>query len=600
MTGTLEPVRRHRSRRGAAARSDRVSHRHLPGVRADTRGRRGWTSTASATLALASHRAALSAAHRHGRRSGGGSRTACGPPTSISSRGMPGLEAIDVVATEALLDSGYYQRLHESVLPGIEDARLPAFMEPLPVLLVPEAESPARRPLIGRGRSSAAIAKRSWRSLRAWRPKRAPRGARRWGARRSSSSGRCRTSIWRGRCSATRRCRTRRSTRCRWRRNRSPPRSISLFSAIAAGFTRGALVELLRSPHSRVRGGRVGELTSRGRARARSTTSSSAKYLGGARLAPSPIGAARPCGRSTAADGAAAARGAARADGAGADRRHPRRSSRRTSGCRTPSDAVARAAHARARRGPVRAADAPSTRMRHTIPSALSISELSGAVRRWIEGQTFSPRTRRRRRPAARRRVPLPTRTSTSSGSSASSRADWPERSARSIFYPQSLLAPARLAGRAGSLAGRARALPGSAAPAAPPGVALHVHARRRRDRVAVAAARRRRTRWGCRSSGWCGRMPRVGRCWSMSVLMHEASPAKPRRGRSVPGRRATGCRCGSSRTFDAPRFRGHDGSARSLDLRGQPCSSATWSARSSTSPRTSSACRKNATRKPG
>ena len=34
---------------------------------------------------------------------------------------MPGVEAIDVVATEALLQSGYYQRLHDSVFPGIED-----------------------------------------------------------------------------------------------------------------------------------------------------------------------------------------------------------------------------------------------------------------------------------------------------------------------------------------------------------------------------------------------------------------------------------------------------------------------------------------------
>ena len=36
---------------------------------------------------------------------------------------MPGVDAIDVVATEALLESGYYQRLHESLLPGIEDVR---------------------------------------------------------------------------------------------------------------------------------------------------------------------------------------------------------------------------------------------------------------------------------------------------------------------------------------------------------------------------------------------------------------------------------------------------------------------------------------------
>ena len=62
---------------------------------------------------------------------------------------------------------------------------------------------------------------------------------------------------------------------------------------------------------------------------------------------------------------------------------------------------------------------------------------------------------------------------------------------------------PARLAGRAGSLSGGAGPLPGSAAAAAPPGLALDLHARRRRDRVAVAAARGRRRRRAVRSSGW-------------------------------------------------------------------------------------------------
>jgi RecB family exonuclease len=73
-------------------------------------------------------------------------------------------------------------------------------------------------------------------------------------------------------------------------------------------------------------------------------------------------------------------------------------------------------------------------------PAPLSISELSGAVRRWIDGQTFSPRLGA-------------TGVNLMDASAAPyadvdeirivglSEADWPERSGRSIFYPQSLLA---------------------------------------------------------------------------------------------------------------------------------------------------------------
>ena len=80
--------------------------------------------------------AALSAAGRHGRRSG--RRIARGLWTAdfdLFAR-MPGVDAIDVVATEALLESGYYQRLHDSLLPGIEDVRASRLAAP--------ASAPAR------------------------------------------------------------------------------------------------------------------------------------------------------------------------------------------------------------------------------------------------------------------------------------------------------------------------------------------------------------------------------------------------------------------------------------------------------------------------
>src|SRR4029079_5229355 len=50
---------------------------------------------------------------------------------------LPGLDAIDVVATEALLESGFHQRLHESLLPGIEDVAS-SRGETDPVLVVPD------------------------------------------------------------------------------------------------------------------------------------------------------------------------------------------------------------------------------------------------------------------------------------------------------------------------------------------------------------------------------------------------------------------------------------------------------------------------------
>ena len=54
---------------------------------------------------------------------------------------LPGLEAIDFVATEEQLAAGLYERLH-NLLPGLEDTKVPppeARLE-APVLLVPEQE----------------------------------------------------------------------------------------------------------------------------------------------------------------------------------------------------------------------------------------------------------------------------------------------------------------------------------------------------------------------------------------------------------------------------------------------------------------------------
>src|SRR4029078_5563863 len=72
-------------------------------------------------------------------------------------------------------------------------------------------------------------------------------------------------------------------------------------------------------------------------------------------------------------------------------------------------------------------------------PSRLTVAELAGAVRRWIEAQTFSPRL-------ATAGVLLPDARAAMYADVDEIRivglteADWPERTPRSIFYPQSLL----------------------------------------------------------------------------------------------------------------------------------------------------------------
>ena len=61
---------------------------------------------------------------------------------------MPGLERLDVIATENVLAAGFHQRVHD-VLPGIEEERVgtPAA---LPVLSAPGARARRRRPRLDR------------------------------------------------------------------------------------------------------------------------------------------------------------------------------------------------------------------------------------------------------------------------------------------------------------------------------------------------------------------------------------------------------------------------------------------------------------------
>jgi RecB family exonuclease len=218
-----------------------------------------------------------------------------------------------------------------------------------------------------------------------------------------------------------------------------------VFSAIAADFTRGALVELLRCPHLMFGAdGTDRHALTLEDVHALDRYLVEKKYLGDAeRLCTLAAAAGAGAGPRAALDAAAAAalelRAAVNAptspeqiDGILAfivsRERRP-----------AATDAWF-ARHLRARAAVLAALQMLREAHAAHDPPALSISELSGAMRRWIEGQTFSPR--------------LGTAGVMLLDASAApyadvdevrivglSEADWPERGPRSIFYPQSLLA---------------------------------------------------------------------------------------------------------------------------------------------------------------
>jgi RecB family exonuclease len=199
-----------------------------------------------------------------------------------------------------------------------------------------------------------------------------------------------------------------------------------VFAALAADFTRGALVELLRSPHFEF-GLSAADIHALDRRLVKE------KFLGGlARLR-----AIAPDGVVAAVEALQAAADAptapAQIDGilafVAAHERMP-----------SASDTWYER-HLRARGAVLSALELLRDAHAAQDPERLSIGELSGAVRRWIDGQTFSPRTGdagvrlldAHAAPYADvdelRLVGLV-------------ESDWPERSTRSIFYPPSLLGP--------------------------------------------------------------------------------------------------------------------------------------------------------------
>lgn len=359
---------------------------------------------------------------------------------------MPGLASIDVIATEALLEAGYYQRLHDSAFPGIEDVRFDAAAAPLPVLVVPETP-------------------RGGEEVRAFqcrdREEELAEFARALKSRDAGGLALSRTAI-----AFQRPLPYLYLARQVFGDARLPYQALDslplagepfaasvdiVFGAIAANFTRGALLELLRCPHFAFRAG-DGTLTVAD-VHALDRLLVERKYLGGVerlkelcrvkpdatseprsdgRLQPQDLVLAAAAVASELAAAASAATAAGQIDGILAFIARHERPAR--------GDEPWLARHLRARTAVLSALTLLRDAHAAQDPAPLSIAQLSGAVRRWIEGQTFSPR--------------LGSAGVTLLDAAAApyadldelrivglSEADWPERTTRSIFYPQSLLA---------------------------------------------------------------------------------------------------------------------------------------------------------------
>ena len=339
---------------------------------------------------------------------------------------MPSLERIDVVATEALLESGFHERLHD-LFPGVEEFRAGPGGPP-PVLVVPDDPAGDSRVFVLRDREEelADVARR----LRTAQPVHEL-------DRVAVVFQRPLPYLYLARQVFA-------DAGLDWQALDSLPLAGEpfaavtdvIFSAVAADFTRGALVDLLRCPH-------LSFVSDEGAVGPREVAALNRflvdrKYLGGVdRL--STLAAAGPPALRAAADAAhelssAAAAGAASAqiDGflrfVAARERMPRASD------------PWHGRHARARAAVIAALETLRDGHAALDDSRLTIGELSGAVRRWIEGQTFSPRQ------GAGGVVLMDARAAAYADVDdvrivGLTEPDWPERSERSIFYPQSLLA---------------------------------------------------------------------------------------------------------------------------------------------------------------
>ena len=346
---------------------------------------------------------------------------------------MPFLHAIDVVATEALLESGFHRRLHEHELPGIEDARFDGAPTPPPILIVPDSQ-PDTRAFVCRDREEELVE--------------FARYVKSANGSVSSASSTASIVFQRPLPYLYLARQVFQDASLTYQALDSLPLAGEpfaavvdlVFSVIAAGYTRGALVELLRSPHLTFEaGGRPLTLED---VHTFDRQLVARKYLGGAdRLSALAAGEGSARFLECAAAAASAAGELAVSESApdspsqidgilGFIHAHER--------VPDPSEGWYER-HMRARGAVMGALE--MLRDAHAAHDSrrLSVAELSGAVRRWIEAQTFAPRT------GDAGVVLLDSSAAPYAGVDelrlvGLTENDWPERSTRSIFYPLSLL----------------------------------------------------------------------------------------------------------------------------------------------------------------
>lgn len=346
---------------------------------------------------------------------------------------LPGLERIDVLATDALLESGFHERLRNSLLPGIEDVIVERDgTSSRPVLVVPDSHGADERAIAFRCRDREEELAEFARMHRT--------------AASSAPAGRTAIVFQRPLPYLYLARQVFDAARLPWQALDALPLAAEpfaaavdvLFTAAAAGFTRGALVELLGSPHFRFE--EEGRPVTRADVHALDAMLVAQKFFGGVDRLAALADARRERGLRAAAAAAHALDAAMQAGTAQAQIQGLTAFIRAHERLPAPTDEW-HDRHLRARGAVLGALQMLAAAHAAHDPAPLSVQELSGSVHRWIEEQTFSPR-----HGAGGLRL-LDARAAAYADLDdlrlvGLIESDWPERHARSIFYPQTLLAP--------------------------------------------------------------------------------------------------------------------------------------------------------------
>ncbi len=346
---------------------------------------------------------------------------------------IPGIRRLDIVATESLLAAGFHQRVHD-LLPGLEELRHESTAT-LPVLVVPEADA----------QSSV-----TWFTLRDREEELADVATRiktgRTADRAAVAFQRPLPYLYLARNVFA-------DAELDYEALDSLPLAAEpcaaaldlIFTALLSEGTRAALVELLGSPHWRFQLEPAGAELTRDDVRAADAYLRKIKYVGGwDRLAALTESVEGRAGRAAAPALSVAVQIGAQlqgiADGPSASTQVAALRQFILDHERQPDPAEPWVpAHLRAR-GAVLGAlrDLADAHALHD-DEPVSVAELAGTIHRWIEGQTFSPRT------GSGGVVLLDTPAAAYADVDELRIAglvepDWPERHGRSIFYPSSLL----------------------------------------------------------------------------------------------------------------------------------------------------------------